>query len=360
MSHWRRDLLEFISPGRMRQSAIPPLEAGFRPNSRLDEAPVRETFPPLTIDDVALLDGRVAVTAGRQVLQEAVNGFELVTEVSGSAGALASTPSGLAAAVVGHGIVEVTPDGTTRLLCGDKRLRSCVTAVSALDDGSLLDCIGSTTTDDWARNLVSGTANGLLLRVNGESVEELATDLPWPSGVVGDGSDGFFLSVSDGHRIEHRSLADPRKARTVLGNLPGYPGRIAAADGDEGWWAAMPYMRNRATELLLKHEDLLEEMVSHTAPESWLVPRLAIENIYRAPLQVGQIRVFGEIKPWAPPRTYGLTFRFSEDGRVLDSAHSRADGVMHGVTGVQPMPGGSVVLALRGAGAVVTLGAGSR
>jgi hypothetical protein len=119
----------------------------------------------------------------------------------------------------------------------------------------------------------------------------------------------------------------------------------------------MPYLRNRATELILEHDDVRSEMVSRTEPESWLVPCLAIENLYRTPLQVGAIRVLGEIKPWAPTRTYGLAFRVNAEGRVLESAHSRADGRMHGVTAVLEREPGSVVVACRGAGNVLMLGA---
>ncbi|MPV88441.1 hypothetical protein GB882_07160 [Georgenia ruanii] len=261
-------------------------------------------------------------------------------------------------AVEGHGLSAVMPDGTVSVITADPRLHTCVTALTALGDGSLLACVGSTATGEWARNLVArDSATGMLLRISDGQVEELDRGLAWPSGVCDDGEGGFLLSTSVGHRIERRSLASPDRAGVpLLDNLPGYPGRITPASRAGEWWVAMPYLRNRATELILEHDELLAEMVGSMEPEAWLVPSLAIENVYRTPLQTGSVRVLGEIKPWAPSRTYGLVFRVTAEGRVVASAHSRADGRMHGVTGVLECEPGSVVVACRGAGTILMLG----
>jgi hypothetical protein len=359
MSRWRRDLLELISPGRVRRKAIPPLEAGLRPNTRLDEATVLAALHPMGLDDVAMLDGNMVLSTGGFLSRLVEDGLQTFVELPGTAGALAGRGDSVAVAVEGHGLVEVTANGSVSVISQDPRLTTCVTALTALDDGSFLVCVGSTATDDWARNLVApNPATGLLLRVVDGRVEELDRNLAWPSGVCADGDGGFLLSTSVGHRIERRSLADPgRSGKPLLDNLPGYPGRITPASQPGEWWVAVPYLRNRATELILEHDDVRSEMVSQTEPESWLVPCLTIENLYRTPLQVGAIRVLGEIKPWAPTRTYGLAFRVNAEGRVLESAHSRADGRMHGVTAVLETEPGSVVVACRGAGNVLMLGA---
>lgn len=359
MSRWRRDLLELISPGRVRRKAIPPLEAGLRPNTRLDEATVLAALHPMGLDDVAMLQDEVIVSTGGFLSWLVEDGLQTFVELPGTASALASRAGSVVVASEGHGLVEVTKDGSVSVISQDPRLTSCVTAVTALDDDSLLVCVGSTSTDDWAHNLVATSpATGLLLRVRDGQVEELDRNLAWPSGVCVDGEGGFLLATSVGHRIERRSLTDPaRRGTPLLDNLPGYPGRITPASQPGEWWVAMPYLRNRATELILEHDDVRSEMVSSTEPESWLVPCLTIENLYRTPLQVGAIRVLGEIKPWAPTRTYGLAFRVNAEGRVLESAHSRADGRMHGVTAVLERERGSVVVACRGAGKILMLGA---
>src|SRR6185437_5060130 len=37
------------------------------------------------------------------------------------------------------------------------------------------------------------------------------------------------------------------------------------------------------------------------------------------------------VKPWAPPRSYGLVIRLNESGVPLYAIHSRVDGVNHGI-----------------------------
>ena len=53
--------------------------------------------------------------------------------------------------------------------------------------------------------------------------------------------------------------------------------------------------------------------------------------MYREPLQLGGLRVLGQIKPWAPPRSYGLIAEIDAQGQVVRSLHSRAGGSVHGV-----------------------------
>jgi hypothetical protein len=37
------------------------------------------------------------------------------------------------------------------------------------------------------------------------------------------------------------------------------------------------------------------------------------------------------VKPWAPPRSYGLVIRLDEQGLIRYSLHSRFDGRHHGI-----------------------------
>jgi len=39
----------------------------------------------------------------------------------------------------------------------------------------------------------------------------------------------------------------------------------------------------------------------------------------------------GVVKPWAPPRSYGLVIRLDERGLIRYSLHSRFDGKNHGI-----------------------------
>jgi hypothetical protein len=47
----------------------------------------------------------------------------------------------------------------------------------------------------------------------------------------------------------------------------------------------------------------------------------------------------GVVKPWAPPRSYGLVIRLNADGMPLYAVHSRVDGINHGITAAVEMNG---------------------
>ena len=87
----------------------------------------------------------------------------------------------------------------------------------------------------------------------------------------------------------------------------------------------------------------------------WVAPSLHAARDYREPLQAGAIKQLGELKPWAPSRSYGLVVHLDEDFQPVRSFHSRADGKRHGITScveaegkvLVTSKGGDVVLALR-------------
>src|ERR1700761_4083292 len=79
------------------QNAIPPLDGALSPNDRLDScAPIGDPLPG--VDDViAAKDGRVYVSAGKNLLGLSGEGLanrSLVAEFEGEAGALAPHPDG--------------------------------------------------------------------------------------------------------------------------------------------------------------------------------------------------------------------------------------------------------------------------
>jgi hypothetical protein len=221
-------------------------------------------------------------------------------------------------------------------------------------DGSLIVTVGSTEVgaDGWARALIAGDRSGRLVTVDGDRARVIAEQLPWPSGVAVEPDGSLLVSLSHDQRIERRSPDEPDRGRSVLQRLAFYPGRIRVSP--QGWWVAAPYLRNRATELLLSEPEMRDDMVANVGEAQWLLPSLRRENIYLDPLQMGQLRVLGVLKPWAPPRSYGLVFLFGGDGRVIESHHSRADGTRHGITGVDEA-GGRVVVAGKGCRALLEL-----
>ena len=358
-------LLEWLRPGAVRRPSIRPLEAGLRPNSRLDESQTIVTSPELTPDDVAALGALVFVSSGDAILRlDDAGTTPLASNLGGRVTAMRVVGSNLVAAVEGRGLIQVRADGTATDLSDNALVLRCVTDILGLKgaepsgSGELLIAVGSTAVDSvsWGQEFVAKRRSGRLVRVHTDGRAELVADsLGWPSGLAQGTGENILVSLSMDHRIEERSttnLGVPGKA--VLENLAGYPGRLRERPGG-GWWVAMPYLRNRATELLMSEDEAVADMLKNVVETEWLIPMLRSENVYRDPLQIGQQRVMGQLKPWAPPRTYGLVFRLGTDGRVVESAHSTPDGHRKGVTGVAPLNDGTVVVACQGARAVVSV-----
>ena len=345
-------LMEWLRPGSVRRASIPPLEAGLRPNSRLDDSPVLldDGGAP---QDVAFLRGVLHVSEGTRVARVTGGRAETVAELGGAVGALRAAGDDLLVAVAGRGLVRVTSTGTVRDECTHDLVRQCVTDFAVLSDGTCVVAVGSTdvAADRWSHELVAGRRSGRLVAIRRTEAQVLDDGLGWPAGVASDGVGGFLLSLAMDHRVERRTLASPRAGAALAANMAGYPGRIRERAAG-GWWIAMPYLRNRATELILGDDAIRADMAANVDPTLWLVPMLRSENVYRDPLQIGQQRVMGVLKPWAPPRAYGLALRLDPDGRIVESAHSRPDGSRKGVTGVAVREGG-VVVACQGARMVV-------
>ncbi|MCA1847311.1 MAG: hypothetical protein LC792_29830, partial [Actinobacteria bacterium] len=308
------------------------------------------------VDDVLPVSAdRWWFSAGTGVFAWEKGDVRPVADVGGPAGALATSgPGGVVVAVEGRGLVGVDESGAARDVCADEAVRHCVTDVAARPDGGLVVSVGSTEVggDGWARELTKGRATGLLVVVEGGRASVAADGLAWPAGVAVEDDGSLLVSVGQAHRIERRAAGALNRGSPVLDKLAFYPGRIRR--GAAGWWVAVPYLRNRATELVLSEPAMAEDMINSVDEEQWLVPSLRRENIYLDPLQMGQLRVLGVLKPWAPPRSYGLVFLFDSDGRVVESHHSRADGKRHGMTGLGEA-GGRVVVAGKGCRSLLEL-----
>lgn len=63
----------------------------------------------------------------------------------------------------------------------------------------------------------------------------------------------------------------------------------------------------------------------------------------------------GVLKPWAPPRSYGLVIRMDDTGRILSALHSRVDGQHHGIVAAAEA-GGDLYCLSAGADAVLKAG----
>ncbi len=110
-------------------------------------------------------------------------------------------------------------------------------------------------------------------------------------------------------------------------------------------------------QFVLAQDDYRREMMGTIEPDYWIRPDLRTINSGLIPVQGGQIKKLGTVKPWAPPRSYGLVVRIDEDGDALESLHSRAGGTRHGVVSAR-QHGSTLYVASRGGDVVLRTEAG--
>jgi hypothetical protein len=351
MSRWGNTIAELISPGRVRHQSVPPLEAGLRPNSKLEEAAVLREG--VEVDDLVLLpDGDILLS--HETSLSRLSDPASPIEAGGPVTALLAWRDGdVIVAVEARGLVRVSPDGQITDVCTDDAVATCVTALAAAEDGTILATRGSSTRshDDWSGALVHRESHGSLVAVVDGEARVVVGGLAWPSGVADAGDGEVVVSLSQAAALERVRLVDGRRTMFFT-NLPAHPGRLSPHSN--GWLIAFPYVRNRLSEMLLEERDFVQQMVATIEQDEWMVPRLRNDNPYTSALQLGQLRVLGVLKPWAPARSYGLVAVIDRDGRFTSSMHSRVDGTRHGVTSVIRRDD-HLVIAVRGSRTVITI-----
>jgi hypothetical protein len=140
------------------------------------------------------------------------------------------------------------------------------------------------------------------------------------------------------------AIAQDGSQRVVLDNLPVYPSRLSpAASG--GFWLTAFAARTQLVEFVLRENAYRRRMMAEIDPEYWIAPKLKSGRSFLEPMQGAHIKTMGVVKPWAPPRSYGLVIRLNADGMPLYAAHSRVDGVNHGVVAAVEMEGSLYAIA---------------
>lgn len=353
---------EFLFPGRYGQPAIPPLDGGLTPNDALDSIGDFEVSIAEADDVLPHPDGSLYVTSGSEVVRLSGPGYErrsVVAATGGEAGPLGSDPAGrLYVGVAGVGLARIDPDGRLTIVAesaDDGIPAHCPTAITVADDGTVYVTDGSTRYfgEDWVRDLMEQNALGRVLRYDPSSgrTTVLAVGLRYPTGITLTAQqDALIVCEAWRHRISRFPL-DGGRPQPMRSNLPGYPHRISTAP-DGGYWLAVSALRTQLIEFVLTQRDYVEEMMRTIEPEYWIRPALRSLDSGHEPLQGGQIRKLGLIKPWAPPRSYGLAVRLDADGYPIAGLHSRAGGKRHGVTSIRQHDG-RLFLAIRGADQVL-------
>ena len=231
---------------------------------------------------------------------------------------------------------------------------NAVNALAAAPDGVLIATDGSQRrgVDQWATDLLDRGRSGrvLLLDPTTGSVKTVASGLSYAFGAAARG-DAMLVSESWRHRVV--SVERDGSTTVVLPHLPAYPSRLSPAAAG-GFWLTAFVARTLLVEFVLREPAYRRRMMAEIEPEYWIVPRLRSGQSFKEPLQGAHIKTMGVIKPWAPPRSYGLVIRLKEDGAPLYSLHSRVDGTNHGVVSAIEFNGDLIMIA-KGPGRVLRL-----
>lgn len=333
--------------------AVPVFDGSLKPNNILENADVvlqRPGLDDLTTDS----DGQLYASCEGEILALDPDGTtRTLVRLDKPIQALVAFNGGFAVATSdgiqfhGAGLDEV------KLASVDGQALKSVNALGVGGDGKLLISEGSGRFpyDQWRHDLLTRGASGRVIEYDpaAGTTRILASGLAYCFGVCADGG-RILASESWAHRVVDIGQGRPQG---LVNALPGYPGRIAPASGG-GFWLSVFAARTQLLEFVLQEDDFRNEMMRTIEPRYWVAPALSSGDDFREPLQIGGVRQMGILKPWAPPRSYGLVVRFDENLYPLYSLHSRVGGRHHGIVATAEQ-GDNLMVLSKGSGRVLRL-----
>ncbi len=337
---------------------VPSMDGALRPNVRLDDASVTLAAPGL--DDLAVAGGALYFSQGEKLFALDGQGKEprLVKTWHAPISALAVSAGGELAIGfdTGGAVIRPTTDDGGEVAIDLPQKDASPTAMSFAADGSLLICVGASgrRASEWKRDLMTHGSDGTVWRVPASRAraEKVGQDMAFPAGVVADTAGAPVVSEAWKHRLVRRRSNGSWE--TVLGDIPGYPGRLARMASGRGYWLSVFAPRSQMIEFVLREKVYRERMIAEVPEDFWMAPSLRAGRSFKEPLQGGGVKHLGIHKPWGPTRSYGLLVRLDEDFKPVESFHSRSDGKRHGVTSAADWNGATMV-ASKGDGVLVAL-----
>lgn len=327
IARWRD---EFLGRGDAAIT-IPIFDGALKPNRLLDQ--VAQSWALPGAEDIATDGIDVFIADGSNLLRLNGDASEVVHQFEGRITALACVPGGgFAVALNGREVRTVgTRQATRQWQEANGKPFVAVNALSATADGRLLVTDGSTrrSCEHWCHDLMERGKSGRVLELNLDDglARDVASGLAYAFGAC-TGAGGVWASESWRHRV--MKYDDKGRGEVVLDELPAYPSRITAAAGG-GFWLTAFAGRTQLVEFVLREDAYRKRMIAEVDPRYWIAPALNSGTTFLEPLQGAGVKMRGVIKPWAPPRSYGLVMKLSADGTILYSLHSRLDGHHHGV-----------------------------
>jgi hypothetical protein len=325
---------------------VSPFDGQLKPNQLLETAPaVSELEAP---EDLATDGNAVFVADGKAVLRLGPGKPDEIARFERTVTALCCLRDG--------GFAVALAGSELRLFGGANngkrwekvvgRPLSAVNALALSADGSgLLVTDGSSDQpyERWCHDLMGRGQSGrlMMLDLNGGSEREIATGLAYAFGACAAGP-AVWVSESWRHRL--MAFGGPKPRHTVLESLPVYPSRITPAVTG-GYWLTAFTARTQLVEFVLRERAYCRRMMREIDPRYWIAPRLSSATTFLEPMQGAHIKTMGILKPWAPPRSYGLVIRLTPEGMPSYSLHSRVDGTHHGIVAAVECGGELFVLA---------------
>jgi sugar lactone lactonase YvrE len=332
---------------------VPSFDGALKPNQKLEAAEtLLECDAP---EDLAGDGSRLYVADGRRILRLDGRDATELRVLDQPISAIAALPGGLAVALNGREVrLYQNPTSGDPVATFADPAFNAINALATAPDGTLLATDGSATrgVGEWEHDLMELNRSGRVYRLdpNTRTVTRLAAGLGHAFGVCA-AYPNVLVSESWRHRLI--SIAPHGSRRIIVGHLPVYPSRLAkAANG--GYWLTAFTARTQLVEFILREPAYRRRMMAEIDPAFWVVPRLRSGLSFKEPMQGAHLKTMGVIKPWAPPRSYGLVIRLSADGTPLYSLHSRVDGINHGIVAAEEA-GGDLVMIAKGPGRVLRL-----
>jgi sugar lactone lactonase YvrE len=349
----RRSLDNFLGRGEAAVT-VPVMDGPLKPNQLLESAGRVLTAPDL--DNLAATPEGTVFTSGNTL--HAIPGGEIARFPSVVSCLAADSDGALAIGFDDGGVaIRGGRHHERRFDQLDGNALNCPTAAVFLDADTVVVTNGSSVhrPSQWRRDLMMLGKSGTVWRLDlaRGTAQKLAGGLAWPCGVAAAPDGRLFVSEAWRHHVLLIGSAKPSRPERVLTDPPAYPGRIArAAKG--GYWLTFFSVRNQLVEFILREKEYRLRMIEEVPEPFWMAPALASLGKFEEPLQGSGLKQMGILKPWAATRSYGLVVRCDEAMQPMSSYHSRADGVIHGVTSVCE-DRADLLVAAKGPGVLVRL-----
>lgn len=311
--------------------SIPAMDGALQTNNLIEKA--KRLAVGADVDNLVLCGGVVYFSNEKQLMKITAKKVIAIGEPFATHIIATASFNKQIAVVTAEGKIFIGKPSKLAMVKVDIKINNAhVTAIDFLDDKTLIICIGSQLNEpkSWTRDLMQKNKSGLVYSldiVSGKSTI-WASKLGFPAGVL---VQNGCVIIAEAWRHRLVEISQNGLGKTVLSQLPGYPGRIKP-DGSNGAILSVFAPRSQLIELVLHETNYRKRMMQEVPEHLWVAPSYSSGKSFLEPMQSGAVKIMGVLKPWAPTRSYGLVVRLDSNCQPISSFHSRADGNRHGIT----------------------------